>query len=135
MIGGDSPPEASDLPIGDPARGLWSDGEHMWVANREDANVYAYDLGSWDRVSGEDFDTLAAAGNSMPVDLWSDGQVMWILDKGDRKIYAYDLDSKVRLSIWTSRRFSGATAGPRGCGQTARTCGCLTSTTPGPTPM
>ena len=81
----------------DDARGLWSDGEHMWVANRDDAKVYAYDLGSWDRVSGEDFDTLAAAGNSMPVDLWSDGQVMWILDKGDRKIYAYDLDSKVRL--------------------------------------
>ena len=81
----------------DDARGLWSDGEHMWVANREDAKVYAYDLESWDRVSGEDFDTLAAAGNSMPVDLWSDGQVMWVLDKGDRKIYAYDLHSKARL--------------------------------------
>ena len=65
----------------DDARGLWSDGEHMWVANRDDAKVYAYELDG-DRVSGEDFDTLAAAGNSMPVDLWSDGQVMWVLDKG-----------------------------------------------------
>ena len=80
----------------DDARGLWSDGEHMWVANRDDAKVYAYELDG-DRVSGEDFDTLAAAGNSMPMDLWSDGQVMWVLDKGDRKIYAYDLDSKARL--------------------------------------
>ena len=80
----------------DDARGLWSDGETMWVANRDDAEVYAYELDG-DRVSGEDFDALAAAGNSMPVDLWSDGQVMWVLDKGDRKIYAYDLDSKVRL--------------------------------------
>ena len=80
----------------DDARGLWSDGETMWVANRDDAKVYAYELDG-DRVSGEDFDTLAAAGNSMPVDLWSDGLVMWVLDKRDRKIYAYDLDSKVRL--------------------------------------
>ena len=80
----------------DDARGLWSDGETMWVANRDDAKVYAYELDG-DRVSGEDFDTLAAAGNSMPVDLWSDGLVMWVLDKGDGKIYAYDLDSKVRL--------------------------------------
>ena len=80
----------------DDARGLWSDGETMWVADVDDAEVYAYELDG-DRVSGEDFDALAAAGNSMPVDLWSDGQVMWVLDKGDRKIYAYDLDSKVRL--------------------------------------
>ena len=80
----------------DDARGLWSDGETMWVADRDDAKVYAYELDG-DRVSGQDFDTLAAAGNSMPVDLWSDGQVMWVLDKGDRKIYAYDLDSKARL--------------------------------------
>ena len=80
----------------DDARGLWSDGETMWVADVDDAKVYAYELDG-DRVSGEDFDTLRAAGNSMPMDLWSDGQVMWVLDKGDRRIYAYDLDSKARL--------------------------------------
>ena len=81
----------------DDARGLWSDGETMWVASVDDAKVYAYDLRSGDRVSGEDFETLRAAGNSMPMDLWSDGQVMWVLDKGDGKVYAYDLDSKARL--------------------------------------
>ena len=98
----------------DDARGLWSDGEHMWVANRDDAKVYAYDLGSWDRVSGEDFDTLAAAGNSMPVDLWSDGLVMWVLDKGDRKIYAYDLDSKVRLEHLDFERLHRGNGWPSG---------------------
>ena len=98
----------------DDARGLWSDGEHMWVANRDDAKVYAYEVGSWDRVSGEDFDTLAAAGNSMPVDLWSDGQVMWVLDKGGRKIYAYDLDSKARLEHLDFQRLQRGNGWPSG---------------------
>ena len=81
----------------DRARGLWSDGEHMWVASAHDVKLYAYQLDGGARQPDEDFDTLRAAGNSMPVDLWSDGQVMWVLDKGGLKIYAYDLDSKQRL--------------------------------------
>ena len=97
----------------DDATGLWSDGEHMWVANRDDAKVYAYELDG-DRVSGEDFDALAAAGNSMPVDLWSDGLVMWVLDKGDRKVYAYDLDSKVRLEHLDFQALEGRNGWPSG---------------------
>ena len=81
----------------DDARGLWSDGETMWVADADDAKLYAYALDGGARRPDLDFDTLRAAGNSMPVDLWSDGQVMWVLDKGDGKVYAYDLDFKARL--------------------------------------
>ena len=79
------------------ARGLWSDGETMWVASADDARLYAYQNADGTRIPSMDFDTLGAVGNSAPVDLWSDGAVMWVLDERDRKIYAYDLVSKGQL--------------------------------------
>ena len=81
----------------DRARGLWSNGATTWVIDTDEDRVYAYDSDSGARDDGEDFDTLAAAGNEMPYDLWSDGAVMWVLDKQDQRIYAYDMSSKQRL--------------------------------------
>ena len=49
-------------------------------------------------VSGDDFDTLAAAGNNDPMDIWSDGTTMWVLDIEDKKIYAYNMATKARDS-------------------------------------
>ena len=80
-------------------RGIWSDGETMWVADRSYGNekIYAYDMATKARVSGKDFDTLQAAGNTLPMGIWSDGETMWVSDLLDEKIYAYDMATKARV--------------------------------------
>ena len=50
------------------------------------------------RVSGKDFDTLQAAGNTGPYGTWSDGETMWVADLSVDKIYAYDMATKGRVS-------------------------------------
>ena len=47
-------------------------------------------------VSGNDFDTLRAAGNTDPQGIWSDGTTMWVTDMHYDKIYAYSLSTKAR---------------------------------------
>ena len=48
--------------------------------------------------AGDDFDTLAAAGNGSVTGLWSDGTTMWVADDtdGQEKIFAYMLATKQR---------------------------------------
>ena len=53
--------------------------------------------------SGNDFDTLEAAGNRGPHGIWSDGTTMWVanvgsLGKNPPKIYAYSMSTKERDS-------------------------------------
>ncbi len=74
-------------------RGIWSDGTTMWVVDWVDEKIYAYDLGTRQRNSGKDFNSLAA-GNDDPMGIWSDGTTMWVVDWEDTKIYAYDLDTR-----------------------------------------
>ena len=82
----------------DNPQGLWSDGTTMWVADYDDAKIYAYDMATKDRVPGEDFNTLDEAGNDHPRGLWSDGSIMWVADFGsEEKIYAYDMATKDRV--------------------------------------
>ena len=78
-------------------RGIWSDGETMWVADWIDEKIYAYEMATTSRVSGKDFDTLQAAGNTSPRGIWSDGETMWVADWIDEKIYAYDMTTRVRV--------------------------------------
>ena len=48
-------------------------------------------------MAGEDFNTLAGAGNTTPTGMWSDGTTMWVVNDGNpEKIYAYDLATKAR---------------------------------------
>ena len=49
-------------------------------------------------VPGQEFNTLAAAGNDAPHGIWSDGTTMWVVDAVDAKIYAYNLATKQRDS-------------------------------------
>ena len=79
-------------------RGIWSDGETMWVTDLSANKIYAYDMATKARVSGKDFDTLEAAGNTLPFGIWSDGETMWVADLFDEKIYAYDMATKARVS-------------------------------------
>ena len=78
--------------------GIWSDGTTMWVADGEDAKLYAYDLSTKARDAAKDFDTLSAAGNNSPRGIWSDGETMWVVDhtNHDDKVFAYDLATKER---------------------------------------
>ena len=69
----------------------------MWVADNIDDRIYAYDLDTKARVPGQDFDTLKAAGNTVPLGIWSDGTTMWVADYTEGKIYAYEMASKARV--------------------------------------
>ena len=71
---------------GDP-RGLWSDGDTLWVLGA-DASLLAYDLTDGTREA--DRDIVLDADNGDPRGLWSDGAIAWVLD-GDGAVYAYDL--------------------------------------------
>ena len=74
--------------------GIWSDGTTMWVADFEDAKLYAYNMPTESRDAGKDF-TLRT-GNSLPVGIWSDGTTMWVADFRDAKLYAYSMSTKAR---------------------------------------
>ena len=79
----------------DAPTGIWSDGLTMWVADYDDARLYAYDMATRRRNHTQAFD-LQAAGNRAPTGLWSDGATMWVADFDDGKLYAYHLDSGAR---------------------------------------
>ena len=68
----------------------------MWVADEDDAKIYAYSMSTKARESAKDFDTLKAAGNRHPRGIWSDGTTMWAADWNDAKIYAYSMSAKAR---------------------------------------
>ena len=76
--------------------GIWSDGTTMWVADFEDAKLYAYRMPDRSRDSGKDF-TLDA-DNGSPVGIWSDGTTMWASDFTDGKLYAYRMSDRSRDS-------------------------------------
>ena len=70
----------------------------------------------------QSFDTLIAAGNTVPIGIWSDGTTMWVADEGNDepysgKIYAYDLTTTER-DVHKDFNFDdtlvGALAGPTG---------------------
>ena len=61
--------------------GIWSDGETAWVADVDDATLYAYRLSDGVRRPERDIVT-----EPEPMGLWSDGQTLWVavLDGGLR---------------------------------------------------
>jgi hypothetical protein len=75
---------------------MFSMGQTLWIADREDHKIYTYDLASGQPLPELDFNTLEAAGNQAPSALWSDGETMWVADWEDDKVYAYNMQSKSR---------------------------------------
>ena len=71
--------------------GLWSDGTTMWVADKWDGKIYAFNFATGLRDLDLEFDTLTAAGNRAPQGLWSDGATMWVSDASNDRIYAYNM--------------------------------------------
>ena len=94
--------------------GFWGNNTTVWVADDaywardgfypddDDraagwvAKLFAYNRSDGSRAAGEDFTTLAAAGNDHPAGIWSDGTTMWVADSQDGKLYAYKMSDRSR---------------------------------------
>ncbi|MXY15732.1 MAG: hypothetical protein F4Y57_01665, partial [Acidobacteria bacterium] len=97
-------------------RGLWSDGVTLWVSDHAAKQLFAYRLPAppaaapardapgqgqaeepipLDRVPGEDFTGLTAAGNLSPRGIWSDGEVMYVADANDGRVYSYNMPDAI----------------------------------------
>ena len=76
-------------------RGIWSDGETIWVADDEDHILYAYHLE--DKTRQEDQEFALHEGNQDPRGIWSDGTIIWVTDGEDHHVYTYNLDTGVRV--------------------------------------
>ena len=72
--------------------GIWSDGETMWFATRE--QIYAFNLDDGSRVPDKDF--LLDPDNADSMGLWSHGGTMWVSDGVDGAIYAYKMSDMSR---------------------------------------
>ncbi len=60
-------------------KGIWSDGEIMWVADSLDKKLYAYDMLTQERVPAKDFSPKDMDKFDHGVwGIWSDGQTMWV---------------------------------------------------------
>ena len=79
-------------------RGIWSNGTTLWVTDKTDDKIYAYNLATKAYNRNADFNTLRAAGNNDSQGIWSDGTTLWVVDAIDDKIYAYNLLTKARDS-------------------------------------
>ena len=80
-------------------RGLWSDGETLWVADYLDAKLYAYDLADRSRLPARDIETRVgrpAGGALNPTGMWGDGEHVWVADHQSDWVYAYRLADGTR---------------------------------------
>ena len=75
-------------------RGIWSDGETLWVVDQWDRQLYAYSMATGQRVPERDRSTQAQGS---PQGIWSDGETTWVLDSSGREARAY------RQSDWRRR--------------------------------
>ena len=72
--------------------GIWSNGKTAWVADLDDAWLYAYGLPDGSREPQRDF---ATAGQ--PLGLWSNGETMWVASP-DSGMRAYRLSDGERVA-------------------------------------
>ena len=88
-------PEASGgfslAPENSTPSGIWSDGETAWVADLDDARLYAYQREGGERQPGKDMATGPA-----PMGLWSDGETLWVAGLGGG-LWAHRVSDGLRL--------------------------------------
>ena len=71
--------------------GIWSDDRVLWVLDRNDNRVYAYDLNTGTRDRSKEFSLIR--NNRDAVTIYSDETTMWVTDYQDDKVYAYTLSN------------------------------------------
>ena len=76
------------------ARGIWSDGKTMWIANYLANTVYAFNMS--DKLADNTLNIPLANDNRSALDIWSDGSTMWVADAKASKIFAYQISSQQR---------------------------------------
>ena len=93
----------NDLATGNAApRGIWSDGDTMWVSDQDATKVFAYDMTTKARVKAKEFAVpdrlpISQGGSSVTRDadfqgIWSDGTgIMWLVSESNRSVYAYSI--------------------------------------------
>ena len=77
------------------ARGLWSDGTTLWIADSNDGKLYATPLADLGTEAGE-LDLVTANADARGV--WGDGTTIWVSDGEDKKLYAYKVSDESRDS-------------------------------------
>ena len=88
----DLDPEVMGSPLNANPRGIYSNGETMFVVDDEDATVYAWKMSDQTRNMDEiDKEISLDVDNEDPEGLWFDGRVLWVVDAADDKVYVYDL--------------------------------------------
>ena len=88
----DLDPTVDGSPLNANPRGIYSNGETMFVVDDEDATVYAWNVLDQTRGMDEEDKEIALDGdNADPEGLWFDGRVLWVVDDDDDRVYAYDL--------------------------------------------
>ena len=85
----DLDPEVMGSPLNANPRGIYSNGETMFVVDDEDATVYAWNVS--DQTRDSDKEIALDSDNADPEGLWFDGRVLWVVDDDDDRVYAYDL--------------------------------------------
>ena len=85
----DLDPTVDGSPLNANPRGIWSNGETMFVVDDEDATVYAWKMS--DQMRDSDKEIALNVDNEDPEGLWFDGRVLWVVDDADDRVYAYDL--------------------------------------------
>ena len=75
-------------------RGIWSDGDTLWVVDQRDRQLYAYSMATGLRQPQRD---RATGAPGWPQGIWSDGETTWVLDSGRNEARAY------RQSDWRRR--------------------------------
>ena len=91
-----SPDGSYDTREMDAPRGIWSDGDTLWVVDRDNAKVFAFALpgtscsqrDNYCRQSSKDFEL--SDGNDDPWGITANNGTFWVSDLYDRKLYAYD---------------------------------------------
>ena len=78
--------------------GLGTDGANIWVADRNGAEVYKYQM---DGTYISSFDT-AACGNTDPFGLGTDGTNIWVTDDIGDEVYKYEMDGTYISSFDTA---------------------------------
>ena len=74
--------------------GAWSNGTTVWIVDRADDRLYAYEVSGGTRQDTSEI-TLHA-DNAHATGVWSDGTTVWVGDYVDRKLYAYALAGGAR---------------------------------------
>ena len=83
-------------------RGLWSNGEIMWVGDHAGTKVFAYRLSDGARVIAREFELADDNGVSVaPFGLWSNGETLLVSSwTAGSRVLAYDLsDGQRRKSL------------------------------------